>query len=170
MKAKSCDLCGSDDERYSDTSSLAAHSVVSLRTSAQRSGHRGPPPRHPGFVSRTSLVARAVSPLTRPPGRPYDRFSTCRPKGPPARGVPVARPPTPNHIPSSFRPPCRWPHASFRQPEKLAPPKHSRRSPASDRLSTFPALPSRPQAAGPATKNPRPRPGATKRVTTANQA
>ena len=149
---------------------LAAQLICTFSIHIQRSGHRGPPPRHPEIVSPTSLVARAVSPLTRPPGRPYDRFSTCRSKGPPARGLPVARLPTPNHTPSSFRPPCRLPHASCRQPEKLAPPKHSRRSPSSDRLSTFPALPSRPPAAEPATKNPRPRPGATKRVLTANQA
>ena len=91
-------------------------------------------------------------------GRSYDRFSTCRSKGPLARGVPVARLPTPDHSPSSVRPPCRWPHVSFRQPEKLAPPKHSRRSPASDRLSTFPALPSRPPAAAPRNQKPTPPP------------
>ena len=137
---------------------LAAQLICTFPIHIQRSGYRGPPPRHPEFVSPTSLVARAVSPLTRPPGRPYDRFSTCRPKGPPARAVPVARLPTPDHTPSSVRPPCRWPHVSFRQPEKLAPPKHSRRSPSSDRLSTFPALPSRPQAAGPRNQKPTPPP------------
>jgi len=41
-----------------------------FRTNAQRSEHRGPPPRHPGFVSRTSVIGRTVSPLTRPIGHP----------------------------------------------------------------------------------------------------
>ena len=123
MKAKSCDLCGSDDERYSDTSSLAAHSVVSLRTSAQRSGHRGPPPRHPGFVSRTSLVARAVSPLTRPPAGRTIGFQPVAPRAHrPVESQSLDPPPqTTSHQVSAHRAVCRkcpfdnpknWPHQS----------------------------------------------------------
>ena len=78
-------VCVGDLGFRTDPDCLATHRIGGLQMRAQRSGHRGPPPRHPEFVSPTSLVARAVSPLTRPPGRPYDRFSTCRPKGPPAR-------------------------------------------------------------------------------------
>ena len=86
MRAKSGDIFGSDDEGDSDASSLAAHSVESLWTSAQRSGHRGPPPRHPKFVARTSLIDRTVNPLTRPVGHPLphgDRpaFNALRAKG-----------------------------------------------------------------------------------------
>ena len=72
MKGTSCDLCGSDDERYSDASSLDAHLIESLRTSAQRSGLRGPPPATRDLSGGPDSLSGRSSPLTRPIGRRPD--------------------------------------------------------------------------------------------------
>jgi len=119
-------------------------------------------------------------------GRSYDRFSTCRPKGPPARRTigfqPVGprahrpvdsqsldSPPqtTPHQVSAHravgrtcpFDNPKNWPHQSTAAGPLLL---------IDSPLSLLSPLGLRPPH--PATKNPRPRPSATKRVLTANQA
>ena len=151
---------------------------------AERTQRSAPPPPRIYFADLTRCPhGESSHPAA---GRSYDRFSTCRPKGPPARRTigfqPVGprahrpvesqsldSPPqtTPHQVSAPravgrtrpFDNPKNWPHQSTAAGPLLL---------IDSPLSLLYPLGLRPP--DPATKNPRPRPGATKRVLTANQA
>ena len=89
---------------------------------AERTQRSAPPPPRICFADLTRCPhGESSHPAA---GRSYDRFSTCRPKGPPARGLPQSLDPPPQTTPHQvsahravgrtcpFDNPKNWPHQS----------------------------------------------------------